>query len=37
MQQPSVLIIDDSEIERYMLCHQLNKIGVTKIVQKNDD
>jgi CheY-like chemotaxis protein len=36
MQQPSVLIIDDSEIERYMLSHQLKKIGVSEIVQKND-
>ena len=36
MQQPSVLIIDDSEIERYLLSHQLQKIGVTEIVQKND-
>jgi CheY-like chemotaxis protein len=36
MPQPSVLIIDDSEIERYMLSHQLHKIGVSKIVQKAD-
>ncbi len=36
MQQPSVLIIDDSEIERYMLSHQLHKIGISKIVQKAD-
>lgn len=36
MQQPSVLIIDDSEIERYILSHQLKKIGVSEIVQKND-
>jgi CheY-like chemotaxis protein len=36
MQQPSVLIIDDSEIERYMLSHQLHKIGVREIVQLTD-
>jgi CheY-like chemotaxis protein len=36
MQQPSILIIDDSEIERYMLSHQLKKMGVSEIVQKND-
>jgi CheY-like chemotaxis protein len=36
MQQPSVLIIDDSEIERYMLSHQLKKIGVSEIIQQND-
>ena len=36
MQQHSVLIIDDSEIERHMLSHQLRKIGVSEIVQKND-
>ena len=36
MQQPSVLIIDDCEIERYMLVHQLNQIGVSDIVQKTD-
>ena len=36
MQQPSVLIIDDSEIERYILSHQLKKIGVIEIMQKND-
>jgi CheY-like chemotaxis protein len=36
MQQHSVLIIDDSEIERYMLSHQLHKIGVSEVVQKND-
>lgn len=36
MKIPSVLIIDDSEIERYILCHQLKKIGVSQIMQKND-
>ena len=36
MQQPSVLIIDESDIERYMLCHQLKRMGVTDIVQKID-
>lgn len=36
MHQPSILIIDDSEIERYMLSHQLNKIGVSELVQKDD-
>lgn len=36
MHQPSVLIIDDSDIERYMLSHQLKKIGVSQIVQKSD-
>lgn len=36
MQQPSVLIIDDSEIERYMLSHQLKKMGINEIVQKDD-
>lgn len=36
MQQPSILIIDDSEIERYMLSHQLQRIGISGIVQKND-
>ncbi|MFT5840213.1 MAG: CheY-like chemotaxis protein [Flavobacteriales bacterium] len=36
MQQQSVLIIDDSEIERHILSHQLHKIGVSEIVQKND-
>jgi CheY-like chemotaxis protein len=36
MQRPSVLIIDDSEIERYILSHQLKKIGVSEIMQKND-
>lgn len=36
MQQPSVLIIDDSEIDRYMLSHQLEKIGIREIVQKSD-
>lgn len=36
MQQPSVLIIDDSEIERYILSHQLKKIGVSEIMQKSD-
>jgi CheY-like chemotaxis protein len=36
MQQPSILIIDDSEIERYILIHQLKQIGVCEIVQKND-
>jgi len=36
MLKPSILIIDDSEIERYMLCHQLKKIGATKIIQKDD-
>ena len=36
MHQPSVLIIDDSEMERYMLNHQLKKIGVSQVIQKND-
>jgi CheY-like chemotaxis protein len=36
MQQPSVLIIDDSEIERYMLSHQLEQIGISEIIQKSD-
>jgi CheY-like chemotaxis protein len=36
MQRPSVLIIDDSEIERYILSHQLKKIGVSEIIQKSD-
>lgn len=36
MRQPTVLIIDDSEIERYMLSQQLKKIGVSQIIQKSD-
>ena len=36
MQRPSVLIIDDSEIERYILSHQLKEIGVSEIMQKSD-
>jgi CheY-like chemotaxis protein len=36
MQQPSVLIIDDSEIERYILSHQLKKIGVSEIMQQTN-
>lgn len=36
MQQPSVLIIDDSEIERYMLRHQLKKIGVSHILEQSN-
>lgn len=36
MQQPSVLIIDDSEIEHYILSHQLKKIGVSEVMQKYD-
>jgi CheY-like chemotaxis protein len=36
MQQPSVLIIDDSELERYMLNRQLDKVGVSEVVQKSD-
>ncbi|PKG93242.1 hypothetical protein CXF95_27070 [Paraglaciecola sp. MB-3u-78] len=36
MPQPSVLIIDDSEIERYILSHQLKKIGVSEIMQESD-
>ncbi|MFT6776440.1 MAG: CheY-like chemotaxis protein [Paraglaciecola sp.] len=36
MQQLGVLIIDDSELERYMLNHQLGKVGVSEVVQKND-
>jgi hypothetical protein len=34
MQQPGVLIIDDSELERYMLNHQLDKVAVSAVVQK---
>jgi CheY-like chemotaxis protein len=36
MQQPSVLIIDDSEIERYILSYQLKKIGVSEIMQQTN-
>lgn len=32
MQQPSAFIIDDSQIERDMLSHQLKKIGVKQII-----
>ncbi|MEP1554689.1 MAG: response regulator [Paraglaciecola sp.] len=36
MHFPSVLIIDDSELERYMLVHQLKKIGIKTLVEKSD-
>jgi CheY-like chemotaxis protein len=36
MQNPSVLIIDDCEIERNILSHQLKKIGISYLVQESD-
>jgi len=32
----SVLIVDDSEIDRYILSRQLKQIGVTTIIEKDD-
>lgn len=36
MQQPSILIIDDSKFDRYILSHQLKKIGISEIMEKYD-
>ena len=36
MHNPSVLVVDDCEIERHILSHQLMKIGVSNIVEKTD-
>mgnify|MGYP003635262779 CR=1 FL=1 len=36
MKQISVLIIDDSEIDRYVLKRQLNEVGVVDIFESDD-
>jgi CheY-like chemotaxis protein len=36
MHNPSVLVVDDCEIERHILSHQLKKIGVSKLIEKSD-